>query len=98
MRFSPEQDTARKGLIMSLRPFLGDGLIKASEEVLLSTREVALLFRVSTATVRRWANSGALVSERSLGGHRRFPISGVRDALRLAGMLGTQERHAGRLP
>lgn len=38
----------------------------------LTTKEVARLCRVSDATVKRWAEAGALRSERTSGGHRRF--------------------------
>lgn len=38
----------------------------------LTTKEVARLCRVSDATVKRWEESGLLLSERTNGGHRRF--------------------------
>jgi excisionase family DNA binding protein len=38
----------------------------------LRTAEVAALFGVSPKTVIRWADSGKLVSWRTLGGHRRY--------------------------
>ncbi len=38
----------------------------------LTTKEVARLCRVSDATVKRWEESGLIVSERTNGGHRRF--------------------------
>src|SRR4028119_436538 len=37
-----------------------------------TTIEVAQLCRVSDATVKRWEDAGALNSERTSGGHRRF--------------------------
>lgn len=43
-----------------------------TEKKCLTTREVARLCRVSDATVKRWAESGLLESERTGGGHRRF--------------------------
>lgn len=43
----------------------------------LTTREVARLCRVSDATVKRWESAGALVSERTSGGHRRFRAADV---------------------
>ncbi|QQS42594.1 MAG: B12-binding domain-containing protein [Acidobacteriota bacterium] len=38
----------------------------------LTTKEVARLCKVSDATVKRWAEAGLIVSERTTGGHRRF--------------------------
>ena len=50
-------------------------------EALLSPAEVAALFRIGTKTVTRWANTGKLTSLRTLGGHRRFRESEVRNLL-----------------
>ena len=43
--------------------------------------EVATLFRVDPKTVTRWAKAGKLSSIRTLGGHRRYRESEVRDLL-----------------
>ena len=43
----------------------------------LTTREVARLFRVSDATVKRWQDAGILYSTRTNGGHRRFPAEEI---------------------
>ncbi len=51
------------------------------ESDLLTPAEVATLFRVSPKTVTRWARSGKLTALRTLGGHRRFRASEVRDLL-----------------
>jgi excisionase family DNA binding protein len=48
---------------------------------LLTPAEVAGLFRVDPKTVTRWANSGKLTSLRTLGGHRRYQESEVRNLL-----------------
>lgn len=48
-----------------------------SEIKSLTTREVAKLCKVSDATVKRWAESGVLKSERTNGGHRRFRADDV---------------------
>ena len=48
-------------------------------EVLLTPGEVAALFRVDPKTVTRWAKAGKLTSIRTLGGHRRYRESEVRD-------------------
>jgi len=46
-------------------------------EILLTSGEVATLFRVTTKTVTRWAEAGKLPAIRTLGGHRRFPAGEV---------------------
>jgi MerR family transcriptional regulator, light-induced transcriptional regulator len=43
----------------------------------LTTKAVAKLLRVSEATVKRWANSGLLQSDKTVGGHRRFSLNAV---------------------
>ena len=50
-------------------------------EKLLTPSEVAAIFRVDPKTVTRWAKVGKLSSIRTLGGHRRFKESEVRDLL-----------------
>jgi excisionase family DNA binding protein len=50
-------------------------------EALLTPAEVAAIFRVDPKTVTRWANSGKLTSLRTLGGHRRYRESEVRNLL-----------------
>lgn len=50
-------------------------------EKLLTPSEVAAIFRVDPKTVTRWAKIGRLSSVRTLGGHRRFPESEVRQLL-----------------
>jgi excisionase family DNA binding protein len=51
------------------------------EDALLTTGEVAMLFRVSHRAVRCWADAGKLPYIRTLGGHRRFLASAVWEAL-----------------
>jgi excisionase family DNA binding protein len=51
-------------------------------EVLLTPSEVASLFRVDPKTVTRWAKAGKLTSIRTLGGHRRYRESEVRELLK----------------
>lgn len=48
---------------------------------LLTPREVADMFRVDPKTVTRWAKSGKLNSIRTLGGHRRYRLSEVKELL-----------------
>lgn len=50
-------------------------------EALLTPAEVAALFRVDPKTVTRWAKAGKLTSIRTLGGHRRYRESEVKDLL-----------------
>lgn len=59
-------------------------------EVLLTPAEVAALFRVDPKTVTRWAKAGKLSSIRTLGGHRRYRESEVKELL--TGMLPGQRR------
>ena len=51
-------------------------------EKLLTPSEVASLFRVDPKTVTRWAKAGKLTSIRTLGGHRRYRDSEVRNLLK----------------
>jgi len=50
-------------------------------EPLLTPAEVAALFRVDPKTVTRWAKAGKLTAIRTLGGHRRYRESEVRELL-----------------
>ena len=54
------------------------------QETLLTPSEVAQLFRVNPKTVTRWARSGKIAAIRTLGGHRRFRASEVREHLEMA--------------
>jgi len=53
----------------------------SSAESLLTPAEVAAMFRVDPKTVTRWAKAGKLSSIRTLGGHRRYRESEVRELL-----------------
>ncbi len=46
--------------------------MKTTPEKFLTTRELARLWMVSEATVKRWADAGFLRASRTAGGHRRF--------------------------
>ena len=48
---------------------------------LLTSQQVAALFRVDPKTVTRWAASGRIGSIRTPGGHRRFRESEIRALL-----------------
>lgn len=54
----------------------------ADGESYLTPAEVAALFRVDPKTVTRWAKAGKLSSIRTLGGHRRYRESEVRELLK----------------
>ncbi|HEX7955475.1 MAG TPA: B12-binding domain-containing protein [Pyrinomonadaceae bacterium] len=43
----------------------------------LTTHQLARLWHVSEATIKRWADTGQLQSGRTVGGHRRFPLAEV---------------------
>jgi len=55
------------------------------EEALLTPSEVAAMFRVNPKTVTRWARSGKISAIRTLGGHRRFKASEIKDFLAQVG-------------
>ena len=52
-----------------------------NSEKLLTPSEVAAMFRVDPKTVTRWAKAGKLSSIRTLGGHRRYRESEIRDLI-----------------
>ena len=54
---------------------------RTEAEPLLTPAEVAAMFRVDPKTVTRWAKAGKLTSIRTLGGHRRYRESEVRELL-----------------
>ena len=47
----------------------------------LRTAEVAALLQVSPKTVARWAKEGKLPFMKTLGGHRRYPETKIRELL-----------------
>lgn len=56
-----------------------DGL--PDDDALLTPSEVAAMFRVNPKTVTRWARAGKISAIRTLGGHRRFRASEIRQFL-----------------
>jgi excisionase family DNA binding protein len=52
-----------------------------AENELLTPGEVAEMFRVNPKTVTRWARAGKITAVRTLGGHRRFRASEIRQFL-----------------
>ncbi|MGA2382634.1 MAG: helix-turn-helix domain-containing protein [Gemmatimonadales bacterium] len=59
-------------------------------EPLLSPREVARAIGVSESTLKRWADSGAIATTRTPGGHRRIPFA---EAVALIRRSGVPLRH-----
>jgi MerR family transcriptional regulator, light-induced transcriptional regulator len=47
------------------------------QKTILSTADVARLFKVTETTVKRWADDGMLRCQKTPGGHRRFPIRSI---------------------
>ena len=45
----------------------------------LRSAQVADILQVSPKTVTRWAQQGLLPYQRTLGGHRRYPESAIRE-------------------
>jgi excisionase family DNA binding protein len=45
----------------------------------LRSAEVAAILQVSPKTIARWAQQGQLPCQRTLGGHRRYPESAIRE-------------------
>lgn len=58
------------------------------EKELLTPAEVAAMFRVDPKTVTRWATEGKLHPIRTLGGHRRYRVTEIRELLKKAGTSG----------
>ena len=52
-----------------------------ADDRLLTSTEVAAMFRVDVKTVTRWARAGRLPSVRTPGGHHRYQESAVRELL-----------------
>jgi excisionase family DNA binding protein len=50
-------------------------------EPMLTSGEVAVMFRVDSKTVTRWAKDGKLTSIRTPGGHHRYRESEIRALL-----------------
>ena len=64
--------STREGVMVDKNP---------EQEQLLTPSEVAAMFRVNPKTVTRWARSGKISAIRTLGGHRRFRASEIRQFL-----------------
>lgn len=64
------------------RPYDPDGL---------DTAQAAAILRVSTSTVRRWADVGRIPHYRTPGGRRRYQEADVRAYARALGIIREQE-------
>jgi excisionase family DNA binding protein len=62
----------------------------SNQEKLLTPAEVASLLRVDPKTVTRWAKAGKLTSIRTLGGHRRYKESEVKNLLKSIAQSNTE--------
>jgi excisionase family DNA binding protein len=60
---------------MSSRDLMADG------DKLLTSAEVAGIYKVDPKTVTRWAKAGLIASIRTPGGHRRYRESEIRALL-----------------
>jgi Predicted cobalamin binding protein len=60
----------------------------------LTTRQLARMWQVSEATIKRWADAGHLHSQKTIGGHRRFTLSEVLRFQSERGLRTHQERDA----
>ena len=58
-------------------------LSAAIQEKLLTPAVVAAMVRVDPMTVTRWAKAGKLASIKTLGGHRRYKESEVKELLKI---------------
>lgn len=58
---------------------MGTVVDRHASSALLTPGEVADLFEVTPKTIARWDAAGILVSERTRGGHRRFPADAVHE-------------------
>jgi excisionase family DNA binding protein len=67
-----------------------------AESDILTTKGAAQLLGVAVSTVQQWVNSGQLQSWNTPGGHRRIPLSAVRQLLRGAELM--ERKDAGGRP
>jgi excisionase family DNA binding protein len=51
----------------------------SDDDLYIRTSEAARMLRVSPKTVSRWAKEGKIPHVMTLGGHRRFPATAIRE-------------------
>lgn len=57
-------------------------MLEEADAAVLTPAELASYFKVSTATVARWAKKGKLPSFRTPGGQRRYRLADIEQLLR----------------
>lgn len=62
----------------------------------MTTRQLARMWQVSEATIKRWADAGHLHPSRTVGGHRRFALSEVLRFQNAQGLDANREARAAR--
>jgi excisionase family DNA binding protein len=68
--------------------------MEAKQVNFLTTRQLARMWQVSEATIKRWADAGHLRSQKTLGGHRRFELAEVLKFQSARGLEAEQSRAA----
>lgn len=85
-----ENSVTRERLIQRLKREALSRANGGTADILLTTREAALLLGVSYRSARLKADSGKLKCVRTLGGHRRFKGSSVYAQMVSAGVFGLE--------
>ena len=57
----------------------------AAQQVQFSPRQVAKSLQVSESSVKRWCDQGVIPTVRTVGGHRRITVDGLRQFLQVSG-------------
>ncbi|HSG69042.1 MAG TPA: helix-turn-helix domain-containing protein, partial [Planctomycetaceae bacterium] len=52
---------------------------------LVTPRQVGRALQVSESSVKRWCDKGVIPTQKTAGGHRRIPLSGLIEFLRESG-------------
>ena len=77
-----DSDDGKPKKRVRLKPETPEQLIERLRNPQLSLHEASILLRVSRATVRRYADSGRLVCQRTPGGQRRFFLRDIENFYR----------------
>jgi len=68
-------------------------LDRMADDDLLTSSEVAALFRVAPKTVGRWVSAGVLPAMRTPGGRYRFRVADIRAAMRRSPASDSDGQH-----